>query len=542
MKRVMPSVSELLARLIQLEERTTQAEERAARAEAKAAQLESATGHLAAAVVNPKAITRRNLLMKAAGVGAAGVAGSLLLNRPKDALAAFTWNGGASNAADLETFVTANTGFTNAAVLSLDANAVGNPNTAIDGMRVYGAGTFSGIAAYGGNKNGAAYYGIGGNAVGTGATGSGVLVYSGGAAAGQSQGEALQAYQNPNQPGRYTYTAQIGAMGSADHSSSSNGLYAYAADNGWGIWGDGGGGNAAVPPVGNTFNVGVYGNSGPGPNTVGVIGYGDSYGRNPAASAHGTAGFGNALGVGGWFTGGRAALALGSAATSGPPTTSPHSVGDVYLDLKQVIWVCITSGTPGVFVPLQPGGINNFLYTAVSTQQYTLSNSDALTWATIDATNLRLVITPNFNCQAMLSGSADLWTATAGFNQDIGIMVSGGAYPTTAGQPEGWKESGGFAGTFSPNAAHVETVVPLAAGTAYTITLVWKTNHSGSSTIAAGAGPIGGKFSPTRLSAMLVATRPGGTTPLAPEVPYEIPPAMRPPVQQRPGRVPPPRS
>ena len=41
------------------------------------------------------------------------------------------------------------------------------------------------------------------------------------------------------------------------------------------------------------------------------------------------------------------------------------------------------------------------------------------------------------------------------FNQDIGISVIGGVYPTTAGQPEAWKESGGFAGTFSPNAAFV---------------------------------------------------------------------------------------
>jgi len=85
MKRGVPSLSVLLARLTQLEEqtsnlteRTNRAEERATRAEARAAQLENATGNLAAAVVNPKAISRRNLLMKVAGVGAAGVAGSLL--------------------------------------------------------------------------------------------------------------------------------------------------------------------------------------------------------------------------------------------------------------------------------------------------------------------------------------------------------------------------------------------------------------------------------------------------------------------------------
>ena len=36
---------------------------------------------------------------------------------------------------------------------------------------------------------------------------------------------------------------------------------------------------------------------------------------------------------------------------------------------------------------------------------------------------------------------------------------------------------------------------------------LWPAGH----TIAAGAGPIGGKFSPTRLTAWLVPTNPGGT-------------------------------
>ncbi len=216
-------------------------------------------------------------------------------------------------------------------------------------------------------------------------------------------------------------------------------------------------------------------------------------------------------------------MALGKTGTPGPPTTNQHFNGDLMLDANLVFWICTADGIPGVWEPIQPGGINNYLYTTVSTLQYTLASSDGATWATMDATNLKLTITPNYNCQAILNGSADLWTANAGFNQDIGIMVTGGAYPTTAGQPEGWKESGGFAGTFSPNAASVETIVPLVAGTPYTITLVWKTNHSGTSTIAAGAGPIGGKYSPTRLSARLVATRPGGTIPQMPAQPYKRP-------------------
>lgn len=53
----------------------------------------------------------------------------------------------------------------------------------------------------------------------------------------------------------------------------------------------------------------------------------------------------------------------------------------------------------------------------------------------------------------------------------FGISVSSGSYPTVANQPEAWKESGGFAGTFSPNAAYVETVLALSPGPTYVITL-----------------------------------------------------------------------
>src|SRR6202040_74443 len=56
---------------------------------------------------------------------------------------------------------------------------------------------------------------------------------------------------------------------------------------------------------------------------------------------------------------------------------------------------------------------------AVSTQQYSLANSDGSTWADLDATNLKLTITPTVNVIAILGGNADLWTANAGFNQDL---------------------------------------------------------------------------------------------------------------------------
>jgi len=148
---------------------------------------------------------------------------------------------------------------------------------------------------------------------------------------------------------------------------------------------------------------------------------------------------------------------------------------------------------------------------AVSDRQYSLANNDGSAWVDMDSSYLVAVVTPIVDSQALISANADLWTANAGVNQDIGVAISGGAYPTTAGQPEAWKESGGYAGTFSPNAADVQTVRLLRASTAYTIKVQWKTNKSVvGATIFAGAGPIGPDFSPTRLSVQLVPNA-GGT-------------------------------
>jgi len=146
------------------------------------------------------------------------------------------------------------------------------------------------------------------------------------------------------------------------------------------------------------------------------------------------------------------------------------------------------------------------LVTAVGTSQYTLVNSDGATWKDMDPLNLSMQLTPWVDSDVIINGNVDLWTATAGVNQDVGIAVSGGGvYPTNAGQPEAWKESGGFAGTFSPNAASVQTVVRMSAGTTYSVKLQWKANKAvAGSMIFAGAGPISGLYSPTRLTALMV--------------------------------------
>jgi hypothetical protein len=136
---------------------------------------------------------------------------------------------------------------------------------------------------------------------------------------------------------------------------------------------------------------------------------------------------------------------------------------------------------------------------ASSTSQYTLANSDGATWQEIDAAKLQVTCTPTANQSVLLTANADLWTADAGVNQDIGIFVSdnGGADQLLA-----WKESGGFAGTFSPNAAYAQTLFSMTSGHNYVFKLKWKTNKpAAGATIFAGAGPIGGNYSPISLVA-----------------------------------------
>jgi hypothetical protein len=163
-------------------------------------------------------------------------------------------------------------------------------------------------------------------------------------------------------------------------------------------------------------------------------------------------------------------------------------IGPAYSPTRLSLWVVPTGGAK---------------MDAVSNGQYVLTSSDGATWSDMDATNLKLLVTPSNNCVATLSANADLWTATVGFNQDLGIQVSSTLGTYTADRV-GWKESGGFAGTFSPNAASVQTLFPMNSGITYAVKLVWKANRTASgASIFAGAGPIGTKYSPTRLTVQL---------------------------------------
>ena len=179
--------------------------------------------------------------------------------------------------------------------------------------------------------------------------------------------------------------------------------------------------------------------------------------------------------------------------------TSPAGTAGTTVDVRVTNNVSTSAITPA----------DQFTYVAdrnvaCSTQSYNLHGSDGATWLAMDGTNLSLGFTASADGFAVLTGNADLFTQKAGFNQDIGILVTGTGYPSFSGQPEAWKESGGFAGTFSPNAAFVKTVIPVTSGHSYAAELVWKTNKADpSGTISAGAGPIGGRYSQTCMTVAL---------------------------------------
>jgi hypothetical protein len=299
-----------------------------------------------------------------------------------------------------------------------------------------------------------------------------------------------------------TATATSGAEGIHATSDTHIGIYGQSTSS-YAIYGDSSSGRGVYGH--STSNIGIEGQSSDG---FGVYGSSTNTHALYGSSINGAGVFGVGA-YGGEFGGGLASLRLLLPGNAGPPTTSSHFAGELSVDSGGVLWTCVTPGTPGTWVPLMHGnsndGSNNALLTKVSTQQYTLTSSDGTSWVNLDATNLSLTFTPEQNALAIISGNSDLWTSNAGYNQDLGISLSGGSYPSTAGQPEAWKESGGFAGTNSPNAAFVQTVQQLVAFTAYTIKLQWKTNKSAAGAkIWAGAGPIGGKFSPTRLTVLLV--------------------------------------
>jgi hypothetical protein len=54
-------------------------------------------------------------------------------------------------------------------------------------------------------------------------------------------------------------------------------------------------------------------------------------------------------GIGGSFTGGLAPLALGLSGAVGAPSSGSHVAGEIYADAAASLFVCVQSGTPGIW-------------------------------------------------------------------------------------------------------------------------------------------------------------------------------------------------
>jgi hypothetical protein len=187
---------------------------------------------------------------------------------------------------------------------------------------------------------------------GTSNTGYGMYGYSnsGNAVFGfSSSGTAIWGASNTN-PGMYGQSGS--GVGVRADSNSSDGVSS-TSNSGNGVYGQSGTG------------IGVYGFSG---TFVGVHGIGSS----------------STAGVGGWFQGGRAALALGQGGAPGAPTANMHFQGDIYLDSLATAWVCVADGTPGTWVRLPSvpngtvGGSIQYLSTPVRLLDARTSSSSGL--------------------------------------------------------------------------------------------------------------------------------------------------------------------
>ena len=188
-----------------------------------------------------------------------------------------------------------------------------------------------------------------------------------------------------------------------------------------------------------------------------------------------------------------------------PVSSGSHTVQVVWKSNQPAVGVTIVAGAgaSGAYSPsrllIQPGptgGSNNAggasVATGPSVQDQLEQPIDGSTWRTLDR-SLTFAVTPTQTGTWLLSGNADLWTGTAGINQDLGIVVDG--------QLVAWKESGGSA-AFSPKATFVTVEVTLTGGSQHSVALVWKTNRAApGALIVAGAGSTGA-FSPSRLTAM----------------------------------------
>jgi len=396
--------------------------------------------------------TRREVLrMGGAAVGAVGLAAIAGLVRPQPAeAAAFPLYSSAINAVDGETVIQPSASYGGNLELVLIDATNSQANADLRGLRVTGSGASPGISTTGGSGNG-----LGLSSAGGGTGGSGIR--------GVGYGATLPAQTQ----------LRTGVIG---------------------IGGDyGPGGDFRGGTIGNAPGGAFTGGSGTrGGNGIEAQGSGSGYGALLTAGPTGVP------------------LALVPSAQAGPPPGVAHNPGELMIDSHNVVWVCAVGSD---WFALSPGGSTNAakstFFKSVITTQPTLVGSDGSTWQDM-AGGPTLTFVPAFNCIAILSANADLFfgpSVGVTINQDLAIWISGGTYGAPPGTRAAWKENGGDT-AYTPNAAFVQTVQPMAAGVTYTVTLRWKTNRNAAGiTIYAGAGPLADTtYSPTSLTAQLIVT------------------------------------
>ena len=205
---------------------------------------------------------------------------------------------------------------------------------------------------------------------------------------------------------------------------------------------------------------------------------------------------------------------------AGPPNYAPNDFEQVR-DQNGVLYISLPLGVaPGyAWVPVQAGGLNQTIFTAFTTKLLALygpNDGDTFVdmlndtaYVPAGGPDLNLNITPLFDCIALITGNASLYSGTPGYHQSFGIYVSGSTAPQSI---VAWQEAGQPQQEL-PNAAFVQAVYPMTRGTAYNVRLKWKPNVAmpSGAVIRAGAGPFPKasgltSVSPTRLTVLLIVT------------------------------------
>jgi hypothetical protein len=193
-----------------------------------------------------------------------------------------------------------------------------------NGVGVYGYASTSATGVYGQSTSGTGVSGI--STTGTAMRGSSTSGYGVHATSNSAAGVYANSVNSTGVVG--TSTSGVGVSGSSStnagvyaqtNSTTTAAVYAYGtAANGKAVWG--------YAPTGTAIE-------GQTDSGTGVWGYGGS-------------------GLGGQFSGGRAPLSLVPGGAPGAPASGAHVIGDIYLDSLATVWVCIGSGTPGIWVRL----------------------------------------------------------------------------------------------------------------------------------------------------------------------------------------------